>query len=146
MFKQILFFLIFSLFFVSCDKQKRTTKKIDGEWEISIYKITDTEGLAEFAVCSGSYFFNSCSDKSASCDYTSNLIYDFPSSSGAAIETGTFEVLPDGEYMDVTSLNATNIAISVYNCRILTLTKTDLQFEFTDSTFKIHSLFFKKKK
>ena len=130
----------------SCDKQKRTTKKIDGEWEISIYKLTDTEGLAEYAVCSGSYIFNYCADISNACDYSCNIIFDFPNNTGTSIETGTFKVLPDGGYMDVTHINSTNTVISTYNYRILTLTKTDLQLEFTDSSFKIHTLTFKKKK
>lgn len=146
MIKQILFLSVFLMSLSSCDKQKRTTKKIDGEWEISVYKITDTEGLAEYAVCSGSYVFNSCNNKSNACDYTCNLTFDFPSNTGTSIETGTFEVLSDGEFMDVTCLNSLNEIISAYNYRILTLTKTDLQLEYSDLNSKLHSLIFKKKK
>ena len=145
MIKNILFLLVFSLFFIACDKQRRTTTKIDGEWEISVYKITDIEGLAEYAVCSGSYIFNSCTDKSSVCDYSCNLNFTFPGNTGTTIESGTFLVLPDGGYMDVTNMNAMNIPTSVYNYRILTITRTDLQLEFTDSTNNIHSLFLKKK-
>ena len=146
MIKQILFLSVFLMSLSSCDKQKRTTKKIDGEWEISVYKITDTEGLAEYAVCSGSYVFNSCNNKSNACDYTCNLTFDFPSNTGTSIETGTFEVLSDGEFLDVTCLNSLNEIISAYNYRILTLTKTDLQLEYSDLNSKLHSLIFKKKK
>jgi hypothetical protein len=146
MFKNILFLFIFSLLITSCDKQKRTSKKIDGEWEITSYKLTDTEGLSEYAVCSGSYIFNSCENKSASCGYSCAIAFEFPSITGTAIQSGIFEVLPDGGYMDVTTINSSNIVISSYNYRILILTKTDLHLEFTDSTFKIHSLIFKKKK
>ncbi len=146
MVKHILFLSVFLLSLISCDKQRRTTKKIDGEWEISVYKITDTEGLAEYAVCSGSYVFTSCINKSIACDYTCNLTFNFPSNTGISIETGTFEILPDGEFMDVTCLNSLNEIISIYNYRILTLTKTDLQLEYRDLNSKLHSLIFKKKK
>lgn len=146
MFKNIFFLFIFSLFFTSCDKQKRTTKKIDGEWEITSYKLTDTEGLSEYAACSGSYIFNSCENKSTSCGYSCALAFEFPSITGTAIESGIFEVLPDGEYMDVTNIDSLNAVISLYNYRILILTKTDLHLEYTDATFKIHSLIFKRKK
>jgi len=146
MIKHILFLSIFLLSLISCDKQKRTTKKIDGEWEITSYKLTDNQGLSEYAVCSGSYIFNSSEDETDSFKYSCNLIFEFPSISGSTIESGVFQLFPDGEYMDVTNINSFNDVISTYNYRIITLTKTDLHLEFTDSISKIHSLIFKKKK
>lgn len=134
------------MLFTSCDKQKRTTKKIDGEWEITSYKLTDTEGLSDYAVCSGSYIFISGEDETDSYKYSCNLTFEFPSISGSTIESGVFQLFPDGEYMDVTNINSFNDVISTYNYRILTLTKTDLHLEFTDSISKIHSIIFKKKK
>jgi hypothetical protein len=133
------------MLFSSCDKQKRTAKKLAGEWEIYSIKKTDPLGLTEYATCSGTMTFGSCEDHLAPCDYTMSLSFTYPSGSGTTIQNGTFEPVEKGDYMNVTTLNSDNVQTSVYNYRILTLTKTDLQIIFTDSANYIREYIFKRK-
>lgn len=137
-------FLAFILY--SCDKQKHTAKKLDGEWEISTYKLTDPEGLNEYATCSGSIVFDSKPNYLDPQPYTLEISYTFPSTSGSRIQHGTFDVIERGDYMIITEIDNSELEISKYTYRILTRTRTDLQLEYTDSLNFIHTYLFTKKK
>jgi len=141
------FFLLFFplLILVSCDKQQRTANKLEGEWEIIYYKLTDGEGLSEYATVQGSMIFENCKDVSTPCSYSLDISHEFPSSGGNTQQHGTFQVVEKGNYMDVTTVDASNSITSNYRYRILTHTKTDLQVEYGDSMFQIHTYIFKKK-
>lgn len=143
----ISFFLIgFILLFVSCDKQKQTAKNLEGEWEIISYKLTDIEGMSEYATVQGSLIFDYCTDVAVPCSYSINITHVFPSSTGSTINNGTYQVIEKGDFMDVTTLDQNNVITSTYKYRILTQTRTDLQLEYGDSLSRIHSFIFQKKK
>jgi hypothetical protein len=54
-------------------------------------------------------------------------------------------VLETGEYMDVRTLNSADAVTRIDNHRIMVLTSTDLQLEFTDSVGQINTYTFRKK-
>lgn len=133
------------LFLVSCDKQQRTANKLEGEWEIVYYKLTDGEGLSEYATVQGSMIFENCKDVATPCSYSLDISYDFPSSSGITQQQGTFQVVEKGDFMDVTTMDASNNITSNYRYRILTHTNTDLHVEYGDSMYQIHTYIFRRK-
>lgn len=139
----LIFVLI--IFLLSCDKQKKAARKIAEKWEIVTYKVTDLEGLSEYATCSGTMTFDACDNNATTCTYRSQINFVFATYSGSNNENGTFEVNEKGDYMDVSSFDVSNILISKYNYRILTLNKTDLQLTFTDSLGFIYMYIFKRK-
>lgn len=138
-------FIIFVLF-TSCDKDKHVTKKLIGEWHIVDYKKTDQSGLSEYAVVSGNMIFEKSSDYTSPSNYSQSIIYAFPSNSGTISQHGTIEVVDNGGFMNVTSLDNSNMLISTIKYRILVQTSTDLELEYTDASFNVHNLIFKKKK
>lgn len=144
---RLIYFSLFCplLILVSCDKQQRAANKLEGEWEIVYYKLMDGEGLAEYATVQGSMIFENCEDVSIPCSYSLDISHEFPSSSGNTQQHGTFQVVEKGNYMDITTIDAANSITSNYRYRILTQTKTDLQVEYGDSMFQIHTYIFKKK-
>lgn len=146
MFKYLVFLSFIALLFISCDKQKRTAKDLAGEWEIKSIEKVDSQGLSEYATCSGSMIFGSCSDHLEPCDYSLSITFTYPSGSGVTIQHGTFDAIEKGDYMDVTTLNSNNEQTSTYKYRILTLTNTDLQLEFTDSLHFTYRYVFRIKK
>lgn len=141
-----IFLISISLMFVSCDKQKQTAKSLEGEWEITSYKLTDIEGMSEYAAVQGSLIFDYCKDVGVSCSYSINITHAFPSSTGNTINNGTYQVIEKGDFMNVTTLDQNNDTTSTYKYRILTQTKTDLQLEYADTLSRFHSFIFKKKK
>lgn len=144
--KNLHILFLFSLLFISCDKQKRAAKDLAGEWEVKSIEKVDPQGLSEYATCSGTMTFGSCDDHLAPCDYSMSISHTYPSGSGTTIQNGTFETTEKGDYMVVTTLNSNNVQTSSYTYRILTLTNTDLQIIFTDSANYIREYIFKRKK
>ncbi|MCF8433512.1 MAG: hypothetical protein K9G37_03500, partial [Crocinitomicaceae bacterium] len=71
--------------------------------------------------------------------------YAFPSFSGSTNQSGLINVLESGEYMDVSTLNSADVVTRIDNHRIMVLTSTDLQLEFTDSVGQINTYTFRKK-
>lgn len=138
--------IFLSLILYSCDKQKHTAKKLDGEWEIISYELTDPEGMSEYATCSGSMIFDSQPSYTDPNPYSLTFDYTFPSTSGTRIQHGTFDVIERGDYMLITEVDASNTLLSTYTYRILTQTRTDLQLEYRDSLNEVHSFIFKRKK
>jgi len=142
--KSIIYILLLIYVLLACDKQKQTTKNLIGEWGITTYKLTDGEGLSEFAEVEGTMQFvegNSFTDPGT---YNFDLQYTFPSFSGSTIENGNFEVVEKGDYMNISKLDASNTVISVYKYRILVHTNTDLELEYSDTSSHIHTFIFKR--
>lgn len=143
---RILLNIIFiSLLLYSCDKQKKTSKDLKGDWEILSYKFTDSEGLSETAMCEGLMTFDSQPKYTDPNPYKLDFSYTFSSHSGTIAQSGTFDVIEKGDYLDITTVNASGVTISTNKYRILTQTTTDLQFEYSDTLGCIHMYIFKRK-
>jgi hypothetical protein len=134
------------LFFVaSCDKEKKTIRRIDGTWEIKSFKRILSSGISIYADATGELKIESSSDEYWEKAYTLQFDYAFPSFNGTTNQSGLINVLESGDYMDVSTLNTTNVVTRIDNHRIMVLTSTDLQLEFTDSVGQINTYTFRKK-
>lgn len=146
MLNRLSIFLIILLVLSSCNKEKSAAKKINGEWEITSYKRTETNGLSFFAKVSGEMLFSHVDHHDAPLTFKTSITYSFDTDNGVYTENGIIEMIEKGEYMNVIKHNASNILIDTIKYRIITNTTTDLQLEFIDSNNRIHMMIFKKKK
>jgi hypothetical protein len=146
MLNRLSIFLIILLVLSSCNKEKSAAKKINGEWEITNYKRTETNGLSFFASVSGEMLFSHVDHYDAPLTFKTSITYSFDTDNGVYNENGIIEMIEKGEYMNVIKLNTSNIPIDTIKYRIITNTTKDLQLEFIDSNNRIHMMIFKKKK
>jgi hypothetical protein len=135
-----------TLILSSCNKEKSAAKKINGEWKVTSYKRTETNGLSFYASVSGEILFSKVDDYKGPTEFQSSITYSFDADSGVYTENGIIEMIEKGDYMNVIKLNAANNPIDTIKYRIITNTTKDLQLEFIDSTNRIHMMIFKKKK
>jgi hypothetical protein len=146
MLNRIGFIMVLVLLTASCDKEKIATKKINGTWEITTYKRTESNGLSFFATVSGEMTFTEVDRFKSPSLFKSSISYSFDTDNGVYNENGEIEMIDKGAYMNVIKYNASNIPIDTLNYRILTMTNSDLQLEYSDTISRIHNLIFKKKK
>jgi len=121
-------------------------KKINGHWEITSFKRTESNGLSFFAAVSGYITFSEVDRFKSPSLFITNISYSFDSDNGTIQENGTIEMIEKGDFMNVLKLDANNNPIDTIRYRILTCTNTDLQLEYSDSFGRINNLIFKKKK
>jgi len=143
--KPLLTLLMILFFVTSCDKEKRTVRRIDGTWEIKSFKRILSSGISIYAEVTGEMKIESSSDEYWEKAYNLQFNYSFPSFSGTTNQSGLINVLESGDYMDVSTLNAADVVTRIDNHRIMVLTSTDLQLEFTDSVGQINTYTFRKK-
>jgi hypothetical protein len=128
-----IFFFLFILF-TSCDKQKQSARQLAGTWELTSYKIKDSEGLSTYATGTGEIHFDACSDTPIKCTYQFNASLTFPGIPlTQVVEQGTYEMIEKGDYMTVKKADALGNELAGYTYRILVLTKTDLELEYPDN-------------
>lgn len=143
--KRTLILLMLLVFVASCDKEKKTVRRIDGTWEIKSFKRILSSGISIYADVTGEMKIESSSDEYWEKAYTLQFEYAFPSFNGTTNQSGLINVLESGDYMDVSTLNAADVVTRIDNHRIMVLTSTDLQLEFTDSVGQINTYTFRKK-
>ena len=146
MLNRLAVFLLLTLVISSCNKEKSAAKRINGEWNITSYKRTETNGLSYYATVTGGMIFSQVDEYNAPSTFKTAITYSFETENGVYNENGIIEMLEKGEYMNVTKLNASNNPIDTLQYRIITNTTKDLQLEFIDSNNRIHMMIFKKKK
>jgi hypothetical protein len=112
--KKALFCIAFATILIACNKEKASAKKISGNWSITTLKQTDPEGLIDSA------------------NYQFLISYQLASDSGTINQKGTYKLIEKGDYMNLSALDSNNSVIDYTKCRLLTLTSTDLQLEFSD--------------
>lgn len=139
-------FLLIALFLFSCDKEKRALKKINGQWEITSYKRTESNGLSFFATVSGNMTFSEVDQYKSPSIFNTNISYSFDTDNGTIQENGSVEMIEKGDFMNVIKLDASNNPTDTIKYRIMTCTNTDLQLEYSDSIGRVNNLIFKKKK
>ncbi|MEN9442513.1 MAG: hypothetical protein RLZ33_2590 [Bacteroidota bacterium] len=139
-------FLLIALFLFSCDKEKSALKKINGQWEITSYKRTESNGLSFFATVSGNMTFSEVDQYKSPSIFNTNISYSFDTDNGTIQENGSVEMIEKGDFMNVIKLDASNNPTDTIKYRIMTCTNTDLQLEYSDSIGRVNNLIFKKKK
>ena len=143
--KQNLILLMILFFVISCDKERRTVRRIDGTWEIKSFKRILSTGISIYADVSGEMKIESSNDEFWEKGYDLQFNYTFPSFNGITNQKGLINILESGEYMDVSTINSADIVTRIDNHRMMVLTSTDLQLEFTDSVGQINTYTFRKK-
>jgi hypothetical protein len=139
-------FILIALVLLSCDKEKSALKKINGHWEITSYKRTESNGLSFFATVSGNITFSEVNQYKSPSLFSTNIAYTFGTDSGTIQENGSIEMIEKGDFMNVIKLDASNNPSDTIKYRIMTCTNTDLQLEYSDSIGRVNNLIFKKKK
>jgi hypothetical protein len=138
----VVFLIAFSLF--SCNKNKQTTKKIDGNWELISYKITNYEGLIEYGSGEGLWTFESEAPFTEVYPYSFTYSCQFPSGLKSGAMKGTFKVVSKGEFIDFTVEDSIGVTVKTHNYRIITQTSDDLELEYLDEERVRHNYVLKK--
>lgn len=144
MMKTPLLFLVIVLLLSSCDKEKSISKKLTGEWELTLFKITLQNGLSQYPESSGNLKIVE-SDGEVDNSFQSQMSFDLSGNPETETKTGTIQLRDNGNYMNVSILDANNVQIGTEDHRIMVLTKTDLQLEFADEFGRLRNLTFRKK-
>jgi len=131
--KRIAFFCLIVITF-SCKKEKRVGKEITGSWNLTSYKRTDQEGMIKYATAEGSAEFNALPDNVDSSIYKFNISYNFSGTADSLKQNGTYKLVEKGGFMYLAETNAVNQILSYIKYRILTITSTDLEIEFSKNS------------
>ena len=140
----LIVFLPLILVILSCDKEKSTSKKLNGDWELKQYKITLLDGISEFAVCTGELKISTTDFEDFNNSFMLQLNYEFPSITGSSIEAGYLRIKQKGDFMDASYRDGGNTESHILEYRIMVLNKTDLQIEYRDTNNLVNYLTFRK--
>lgn len=138
---KILSLLIVSLIVISCSKTKKTVNKLEGEWQVHEYKVTNSNGLTYFYPADGTITFKNFSENI--CDYFIDITYDNQGTTYSKNESGTLILHEDGEYYDMNRINADESTTVLEDGRIVLLTSDDLKTHFGDE-FGLHAFILEK--
>ena len=138
---KIIWFLMVSLLVISCSKTKKTTNKLEGEWQVYEYKVSNSQGLTYFYTAEGTITFKNFSENI--CDYFIDITYDNQGTIYSKNESGTLILHEDGEYYDMNRLNADETTTVLEDGRIILLTSDDLKTYFGDE-FGLHQFILEK--
>ena len=125
----------------SCDKYEKQQKRIKGTWQLTSYKFTNQQGLSYYPEASGSLFFENCDD--TICAYSMSIEYSSPQITGSRVEAGKYSFSEEGGKLYLTPIIAGVDQERMSNGMTL-LTRTDLQFQYSDSQSQSHHFVFEK--
>lgn len=121
--KKVVFYIMLSVSFLySCSKENMTANKLEGDWELSSFKITSDEGWTVFPSFEGELNFKEPKYN----EYQFRLLFWENTDTLSFQRKGIYELTNKGE--NLTCFNSTGDSI-ISTYRILTLTSTDLQLE-----------------
>ena len=135
------FSFLFLFLLISCSKEKKIEKNINGVWKISLVKIDDSEGFSYIdTIPTGNLSFNSNNKNSLG-----KVNYSYKSLSGSVCNDSL--KLEFANYI----INSKKSRIYIIqnsdtiDCRILLLTPYDLQLEYYDlANYKLKRFVFQK--
>ena len=126
---------------LSCSKHEKAVNKLEGSWTLTSYRFKNQQGLSYYTEASGSLFFENCSD--TICAYSMNLQYSHPQISGSRVEAGKFEFDVFENNLLLTPIVGGVDQTTIKN-GVTLLTKTDLEFQYTDDLGRSHHYVFEK--
>jgi hypothetical protein len=138
--------LIALLSVVGCDKEKQTSRKIKGQWDLVHMKATFSDGLSEYGTGSGSLKITESDQDNYQCKFERQTDMQFPSISYLETRTGYKTFKNKGKYSDSYLVDVNNVVVFQEAQRILMLTNTDLQIEYTSSTGQFVTQTYRRKK
>jgi len=125
----------------SCDKYEKQQKKLKGKWELVSYRFKNQQGLSYYPEASGTLFFENCND--TVCAYSLDLVYSSPQISGTRNEAGKYSLEEDGGKLFLTPI-VNGIEQDRISNGMTLLTRSDLQFQYTDDFGRSHHFVFEK--
>jgi hypothetical protein len=129
------FIAITALFFLcACMKSQRVSARISGSWTLISYKRTNYEGMISYPIASGVATFNALGNTQDSSTYSFEIARIFGATTDSLLEKGTYKLVEKGGFMYLNEQDSIDNTISYIKYRILSLTKTDLEIEFSKGT------------
>ncbi len=125
----------------SCSKHEKVYKKLDGSWTLTSYRFKNQQGLSYYPEASGTLFFDNCGD--TICAYSMNIQYNHSQISGSRVEAGKFGFTVEGSKLLLTPIVA-SVDQTTITHGVMLLTKTDLEFQYTDDLGRSHHYVFEK--
>lgn len=125
----------------ACSKHEAVFKKLDGSWTLTSYRFKNQQGLSYYPEASGSLFFENCED--SICAYSINIQYDHPQISGSRVEAGKFSFDVFENKLLLTPIVG-GIDQTTSSNGVTLLTRTDLEFQYTDDLGRSHHFVFEK--
>ena len=126
--------ILLVLVFTGCDKVKQVHKDLEGEWQIITYRRTNDQGLTYFLPADGTLQFTSCSN--AICSYDFNFSYEDQGVISVYSNSGSLNQ-HNHEHFDL--FPTVSSGDSIYDGRILLITKDDLKMLYNDG---VHEHYF----
>ena len=120
--KFLFYIILLTSLLYSCSKEKRTTRKLTGYWELTSFKITSDEGWTVFPAFDG---YLNVGETSVD-GYQLNTTYWTINDTVSMNLSGRFQLLDKAEQFYCYSSTGDSLITSY---RILTLTSSDLQLE-----------------
>ncbi len=133
--------IAFVLGLSACDKYEKQQKRIKGTWELVSYRFKSQLGLSYFPEASGTMFFENCDD--TICAYSMSLEYSSPQITGTRVEAGKYSLEEEGGQLYLTPI-VNGIDHARISNGMTLLTRTDLQFQYTDDLGRSHHFVFEK--
>jgi hypothetical protein len=126
-----LFFIVLIFLFWSCSKEKKVSRELSGRWQLTTYKRTDAEGLISYPTASGEAQFDPYEGLADSSTYMMNVMPNNPVILDTINQKGTYRLVDKASFMYITEMDSEDQVQTYMKCRILTLTRTDLEIEFS---------------
>jgi len=121
------------LLLLACDKERQTSRKIKGQWEMVHVKMTLPDGLSEYGSGTGTWIIEDSEEENYQCSMQRSTAVSFPSAYYQESVTGYMTFKNKGKNIDVFLTDTNNSILFQEEHRILILTKTDLQVEYRNS-------------
>lgn len=125
----------------ACDKYEKQQKRLEGTWQLTSYKFKNQLGLSYYPEASGEMFFENCND--TVCAYSLSIEYASPQITGTRVEAGKYSLKEDGGKLYLTPIVNGVDQERISNGMAL-LTRTDLQFHYTDDQGRSHHFVFER--
>ncbi|HHZ81167.1 MAG TPA: hypothetical protein EYN64_00355 [Flavobacteriales bacterium] len=122
--------LLIAFMSYSCNKINTTLKKLEGNWKVIEYKVTNAQGLTYFYDAQGTWCFKNCNGNE--CEYHINLQYPNQGVVSQKVETGIFQMEEDGEHYTLLRVNENGSITTIEDGRIIMLTNNDVKTIFID--------------
>lgn len=132
--KKTIYFLLISLFLLSCDKEKSLLEDINGNWILNGFSITDNEGIRYEGTSNGTFTINSSAKK-----YSIQLNYETVLLNDSYNYAGDFQLIKNNESMELTYIDSTN-EIYTFEFKLIYASKDYLKIEYWDKSYRLNTL------
>ena len=125
--------MVLTLLITGCNKEKRTSKKLEGNWSIVKYQFTNSNGFSEYYYPTVNVIISKFSSGKSSFRLTSNYTNNIGNSTQKNVDAQFEFKNKDAEYYTLNQIVDGALTDSIFDGRILIVTKDEMRTEFTDS-------------